>query len=147
MIMDFHISCFYGLLILLPYPVSCSTAPWSDGTTYYYSGVNYNFCHLTISATGLSIIVSLLYRYCSLKNEERFFYTKKAVFFIAASIIIYPMPAFMPNLLAFRDAQSYIKDCMSDKYPEFYYVYTNISCSTFCDATLSMLGVVGTLVM
>ena len=41
MIMDLHISGFYGVLVLFPYPITCTTGPLRYGGHYQYNVLNY----------------------------------------------------------------------------------------------------------
>ena len=41
MIMDFHITCVYGIMLLFPSPIQCASSPLRYIRGYYFAGINY----------------------------------------------------------------------------------------------------------
>ncbi|KAE9548644.1 hypothetical protein FO519_008146 [Halicephalobus sp. NKZ332] len=140
MVMDFHISGFFGLLVLLPFPITCSTGPLRYTGHYQYNVLNYGVVIMSLSATGLSILIGFLYRYYSLRNKADIFHTKKAVGIIIVAVVIYPMPALIPILFILRYDKDYANNFVFQKYPKFYDVYIHITCSAYYDDTLPLFA-------
>lgn len=104
----------------------------------------------------MSVLISFIYRYCSLKNNTEVLHTRKAAFIVAISVIFYPMPAIIPNLFTFQHTDESAVNFLSSRYPEFHPVYATISCSSFFDdkfilicliPSISLIAIVSVLAM
>ncbi|KAE9547852.1 hypothetical protein FO519_008938 [Halicephalobus sp. NKZ332] len=142
MVMDFHISCFYGIYIFFPQPITCATGIARFFNYYFGSILNYQLMHFTLSATGLSVLAGFLYRYHSLKNDLDFFHQKKMIIILGLAVLLYPVPCLIPNWIQYRYSKEDGYIWVQKNYPELFYVYSHWTCSGFYDKICMELSII-----
>ena len=98
--------------------------------------------HLTLSATGLSILSGFVYRYYSLKGELKFFHQKKTIAIIGLVVLLYPVQCLIPNWIEYKYSLADAHNWVQTHYPEFYYVFTHWTCSAFYDESCLFWSIV-----
>ncbi|KAE9549183.1 hypothetical protein FO519_007608 [Halicephalobus sp. NKZ332] len=130
------------MFITFPLPGNCAA-----GISRYFSwywGSNFQFwvLHVNLSFVGISIFVSLLYRYYSLASSSKFHFFKSRKSFLVYFIvcILYPFPIIIINNVMYykTNKQDMLKfvDLIAS---EFSFIYTYGNCSTFSDLELAVL--------
>ncbi|KAE9546496.1 hypothetical protein FO519_010292 [Halicephalobus sp. NKZ332] len=115
----------------------------------WYWGSNFQFwvLHVNLSFVGISILVSLLYRYYSLTSSSRFRFFKSQKSFIIYFIIgiLYPFPSILiNNLMYYNTIKQDMLDFVNRTAPEFIFIYVYGNCSAYSDIRVALLYLIVT---
>ena len=135
MIMDLHISVFYGLFMTMPIGGHCTTGPARYFTHYFGTIFQYGFMHETVSWAGISLFCGMLYRYFSIKGELEKFHRKRNIVLIPVILLIYPIPTIAA--LYYGDVGHTLEEQVEyirKHAPEYYLLYSEYKmCNTFTE--------------
>ena len=98
--------------------------------------------HFTLSGVGLSILIGLLYRYYSLKQQLSIFHSKRIILIIGSTVIAYPVPSLIPNWIQYRYSEKDSQDFIQHHYPDLFDVYIHWTCSSYYDEISLMLSII-----
>ena len=93
MIMDLHISVFFGIFMAMPVAGHCAAGLTRYLGYFFGSKIQYGVMHETVSWTGVSLLIGFLYRYYSIKGEIERFHKKRNIILIPLILLAYPIPS------------------------------------------------------